>query len=274
MAKDRSGWKGGRFSVDYETGSIYRGLRDWQRWTGESFNYYRFEYDWSSVDSVYGEADSPLGRVYFGPNLIPALHIMHTEVNNESNEDGFYENSTIHVTLSYNQLTRLGLTRMDIETKNYLKDRFVYKTRVFRVTTMEILGKIQERDIIVAIDATQVKPEEMANDKQFSMYAFPHDSNYASRWNLNTAVVDPSVSGQGVYPLGYTGHSNPASLSHQLHQISPSLINPGDQTQSYYGYGQGLYGAEGYGGGPITIYYLYGDGPYGAGGYGGGPITS
>lgn len=252
MSKDRSGWKGGRFSVDYETGSIYRGLRDWQRWTGESFNYYRFQYDQSSVDPVYGEADSPLGRIYFGPNLIPALHINHTTVSNESSEDGFYYNSTIHVTLSYNQLTRLGLTRMDVNTQNYLKDRFVYKTRVFRVTQLEVLGKIQERDIIVSIEATQVKPEEMVNDKQFSMYAFPHDNNYANRWNLNTAINDPYNSGKGVYPLAFSGHSPTTAISHQLKQISPSLANPGNITSPYYGYGEGLYGAEGYGGGPIT----------------------
>lgn len=223
----RIGWKGGRFSVDFETSEIYKGLRDWQRWTGDFVYYFRFQYDQSSNDAVYGEADAPMGRVYFGPNNVPALHVLHTEGENDNSEDGFYYNDNAHVTLSFDQLKRLGLTRMDIDTANYLKDRFVYDNKVFRVTKVEIMGQIQQRDIIVSIDATQVKPDEMVNDLQFAMYATPQlnntADNFETRWNLNNATYDPYNTGQGVFPLGYNGPASPADISKQLKQVMPTL---------------------------------------------------
>lgn len=247
----RVGWKGGRFSVDYETAEIYGGLRDWQRWTGDSIYYFRFQYDQSTKDPVYGEADSPLGKVYFGPNIVPALHVIHRQ-HNESSENGFYYNDTTHITLSFDQIKRMGLNRMDLNTQNYMKDRFVYDTKVFRVTNIEVLGQIQQRDIIVTMDATQVKPDEMVNDKQFSQYATPNDKQFSQRWSLNDTTYDPYASGRGVFPLGYSGHSSPNSLSKQLKQITPSLNNPTQATALPYVYGEGFYGFEGYGGGPIT----------------------
>lgn len=256
MAQDRAGWKGGRFSVNYETASIYGGLRDWQRWTGDQIYYYRFQYEQSNVDPVYGEAEPPMGRVYFGPNLIPALHVIHTEGDNDNTERGFYSNDRAHVTLSFDELKRLGLDRMDINTQNYLKDRFVYDGKVFRVTNFQILGQVQQKDIIVAIDATQVKPDELVNDLQFAQYATPMDhnsaDNFGQRLNLNVANYDPYVTGNQVFPLSYTGQGSYTNMSNQLKQIVPTLNpNPFDQYPAL-GYGQGTYGQGGYGGGPIT----------------------
>jgi hypothetical protein len=230
MAQDRAGWKGGRFSVDFETASIYGGLRDWQRWTGDQVYYFRFAYDQSSVDPVYGEADSPLGRIYFGPMNVPALHVIHIEGDNDNSEDGFYYNDRAHITLSFDQLKKLGLNKMDINTSNYLKDRFVYDTKVFRVTSVQVLGQIQQRDIIVAIDATQVKPDEMVNDIQFAQYAIPTDARSAAafeqQWNLNNATYDPYNSGHGsAYPLDYKVPEPVSGMSKELRQVIPSLNN-------------------------------------------------
>lgn len=253
--QDRAGWKGGRFSVDFETSSIYGGLRDWQRWTGDTIYYYRFSFDQSTVDPTYGESTAPLGRVYFGPNLIPALHVVHIEGDNDNTEDGFYFNDRAHVTLSFDQLKRLGLDRMDINTQNYLKDRLVYDGKVFRVTSFQILGQIQQKDIIVAIDATEVKPDEMVNDVQFSQYATPHiaqsGDNFSQRWNVNVATYDPYNAGQNVFPLNYKAPSPAQDFARQLKQIRPQLSGAYSQYPTV-GYGQGLYGQGGYGGGPPT----------------------
>lgn len=248
----RIGWKGGRFSVDWETSEIYKGLRDWQRWTGDSVYYYRFAYDQSSVDPVYGEADSANGRVYFGPNLIPALHVIHFEGDNDNTLEGFYYNDRAHVTLSFDQLKRTGLDRMDLNTQNYLKDRFVYDTKVFRVTSVQILGQIQQKDIIVAIDATQVKPDEMVNDLQFAQYATPNDKQFSQRQSLNDAVYDPYNSGRGVFPLDYTKAEPASAMSKALQQVSPSLRSAPYDFPETHGYGEGFYGEAGYGGGPVT----------------------
>src|SRR6266404_9368799 len=169
----RIGWKGGRFNVDYETSEIYRGLRDWQRWTGDHVNYYRFEYDQSSTDPVYQEADSSNGRIYFGPNLIPALHVIHVEGDNENTVQGFNYNDEAHVTLSFDMVKKLGIGELNLatQTQDYLKDRFEYRGKIYRVTNIQILGQLQRKPIIIAIDGTQVKPDEMVNDLQFAKYA-------------------------------------------------------------------------------------------------------
>ena len=249
----RIGWKGGRFSVDWETSEIYKGLRDWQRWTGDQIYYYRFAYDQSSVDPVYREANAPLGRIYFGPNIIPALHVIHIEGDNDNSEDGFYYNDRAHVTLSFDQVKRMGLDRMDLNTQNYLKDRIVYDDKVFRVTGFQVLGQIQQRDIIVAIDATQVKPDEMVNDVQFAQYAIPNDKQFSQRLSLNDSVYDPYNSGRGVFPLGHDKPAPTSAMSKALKQVTPNLRKPPNFNPfPYLGYGEGQYGQGGYGGGPVS----------------------
>ena len=171
----RIGWKGGRFNVDYETQEIYKGLRDWQRWTGDQAEYFRFAYDQSDKDPVYGEATGPYGRVFFGPLLIPALHVVHTESAVEEMPEGFTYHDKVHVTCSFDMLKRTGLELMDIQTQNYLKDRIIYDGKVFRVYNVQILGQIQQKDIIVTFDGTQLKPEDMMNDRQFAQYATKPD---------------------------------------------------------------------------------------------------
>jgi hypothetical protein len=245
----RIGWKGGRFSVDFETSEIYRGLRDWQRWTGDQIYYYRFAYDQSNRDPVYGEATGPLGRVYFGPNNIPALHVVHIEGDNDNTEQGFYYNDRAHVTLSFDQIKRLGLDKVDLNTQNYLKDRFVYDTKVFRVTSVQVLGQIQQKDIIVGIDATQVKPDEMVNDVQFAQYATPNDLQFSQRWSLNDSQYNPYNNGHGIFPMDYQIENGTSQLSHLVNQVTPSLRSP-----AYVippgpgGYGDGQYGSGPYGG--------------------------
>jgi hypothetical protein len=65
----------------------------------------------------------------------------------------------------------VGLTRLDIEHQNFLKDRILYDDRIFRISSIEILGQIQERDIIVSIACTEVKPDELVNDPQFKKWS-------------------------------------------------------------------------------------------------------
>jgi hypothetical protein len=246
--QDRSGKSGGRFSVDFETASIYGGLRDWQRWTGDEINYFRFAYDQSNNDPVYGEATGPLGRVYFGPNLLPALHVIHIEGDNDNTENGFYYNDRAHVTLSFDQLKRSGLNKLDLNTQNYLKDRFVYDTKVFRVTSVQVLGQIQQKDIIVTIDATQVKPDEMVNDVQFAQYSTPNDKQFSERLSLNEATYDPYNSGRGVFPLSYAVTNSTSPMTKLVNQVTPSLRSPAYVVPTTGSFGEGQYGAGPYGG--------------------------
>lgn len=247
----RIGWKGGRFSVDYETSEIYRGLRDWQRWTGDYVEYYRFQVDNSTQDSVYGEAQPPYGKEYFGPITLPALHVIHVEGDNQNTDQGFYTNDSAHVTFSFDQIKKLGMDKMDLNNQNYLKDRLVYDTKVFRVTSMQILGQIQRKDIIVALDATQVKPDEMVNDYMFAQYVTPNDNQFSQRLSLTDALYDAYNNGHGIFPLG-PDTTVAGALNRQRMQVIPTLVNPSLRVPLDLGYGEGFYNEAGYGGGPVT----------------------
>lgn len=219
------GWKGGRFNVDYETAEIYEGLRDWQRWTGDKLNYFKFIYDQSDVDPVYGEAEGPNGRIYFGPTSIPALHVIHIEGDNQNREEGFYYNDEVHATLSYDQINRLGIGRGNLatQTQTYLKDRVEYRGKVYRVTNVQILGQIQRKPIVITIDATQLRPEELVNDIQFAQYV-----------NVDQLT--------GVTSYSQTVIDN-QSLHKEMQQVLPSWNVP----YPVGGYGSGLYGDDFYG---------------------------
>lgn len=221
----RIGWKGGRFSVDYETDDIYKGLRDWQRWTGDKVNYFRFIYDQSNVDPVYGEATGPNGRVYFGPNLIPALHVIHVEGDNQNTENGFYYNDELHITLSFDQINRMGIGRTNIitQTNTYLKDRVEYRGKIYRVTNVQILGQIQRKPIIITVDATQLRPDEMVNDVQFAQ--FVNVDKISGVVNYNQTAIDA------------------LSLHREMQQVLPVLNNPNPTDGFGAGnYGDGIYG--------------------------------
>jgi hypothetical protein len=224
----RIGWKGGRFNVDFETAEIYSGLRDWQRWTGDHVNYYRFYYDESTRDPVYGEASGPLGRIYFGPNIVPALHVIHVEGDNQDTVQGFNYNDSAHVTLSFDQVHRMGIGDLDIatETQDYLRDRFEYRGKIYRVTNIQILGQIQRKPIVITIDGSQIRPNEMVNDLQFSQYA----------------------NGWGTFPDGYDAtkvKSN--SMTNQIQQFLPALLSDPAFSPEDDGYGEDEYGAQEYG---------------------------
>jgi hypothetical protein len=162
--------KRGRFNVNYETNEINSGLKSWGfSNVGDTVDWYRFRADLSEVHDVYDEGTG-VGRVYDGPISIPVLHATHSEGANEDTDIGFYFTDDLHVTASYAVMRAAGFIDLDQNTYKYLKDRFVYDGKVFRVLHIQVLDQIQQRDIIVGIDASHVKPDEMVNDQQFARW--------------------------------------------------------------------------------------------------------
>lgn len=167
----RLDWKRGRFDTDFETNEINNALRGHQAsQIGDTVQYWRFDRVNSEINDVYDEGFGA-GRVYRPPVELPCLHVTHDEGGGEANNTGFYWNDNIYISCSYEQFTRTGLTEADVHHQGYLRDRILYDGLVFRVTDMHVVGQIQQRDLIVSIEGTQVKPDEMANDPQFVDYA-------------------------------------------------------------------------------------------------------
>lgn len=167
----RVDFKRGRFTVGAETRSIEKGLRGYQTVAGDFVDYYVFHYELSTTDPVYDEATSA-GRVFHGPFSVPVLHVIHTQGDDRAGgTQGFYTSDTLQVTAGWRQLARVGLTRTDVRTNHYLRDRLVYDEKVFRINKMTALGQIKRADLIVEIEGTQLKPDELVDDAQFAVYA-------------------------------------------------------------------------------------------------------
>jgi hypothetical protein len=167
----RVDFKRGRFTMGAETRSIMAGLRGYQSIAGDYLQYWRFDHEDSVEDPVYEEGTGT-GKKYFGPMTVPALHVIHTQGDNQAgSSQGFYTNDTLSATVSFQQFSRTGLQRADIRTNNYLRDRVVYDEKVFRLVQIMALGQIERQDLILAMSATQVKADELVDDPQFAAYA-------------------------------------------------------------------------------------------------------
>lgn len=166
----RLDWEAGRFTVDAESKEIADAMRGWQSAYGDTVEYYRYWMEETEVNDIWDEA-SGQGRVWHTPDEIEVLHATHVEGQAETREQGLYYNDTLYATASFDQLRKLGMTEMDLQAQTYLRDRIVYDYRVFQVTRIQVMGQIQRRDLVVSIEGTQVKPDEMMNDRGFEKYA-------------------------------------------------------------------------------------------------------
>lgn len=162
----------GRFNADFETREISEALRGWQTEFGDSVLYYRYWGEQSQMDNIWDEATAA-GRTWHPPSEVPALHVTHVEGGDEDRAQGQYYNDTLYMTCTFEALKRIGFTELDLTYQSYLNDRIVYDYRVFRVTRLQVMGQIQRRDVIVSIEGSQVKPDEMLNDVGFEVFANP-----------------------------------------------------------------------------------------------------
>jgi len=167
----RLDFKRGRFTIGAETRSIEKGLRGYQGIAGDQILYYRFHRELSVEDPVYDEGAS-VGRVFHGPFSVPVLHVVHRQGDDRAGgTQGFYTVDSLQVTAGFRQLARVGLSRTDVRTNGYLRDRIVYDEKVWAITQMLALGQVRRADLVVAISATQMKADELVDDAQFAAYA-------------------------------------------------------------------------------------------------------
>lgn len=166
----RLDWESGRFTADYETNQMQSVLRGWQSEFGDSVLWYRYWMEQSQEHDIFDEATAA-GRLYHPPAEVPMLHATHVEGGAEDRREGWYYNDDFYGTASFDQLTKIGMTELDLAHQSYIRDRIVYDYRVFRVVRISVTGQIQKRDIMVSVEGTEVKPDEMVNDPQFRMFA-------------------------------------------------------------------------------------------------------
>jgi hypothetical protein len=168
--------KRGRFNNDQATDSILKGLRGYAENNGDWLWYYRFDPLATVMDDVYDEATDG-GLKYKPPVRMQCLHVTHVEGGNEDSDLGFYYNDDLDATIAFDLFLQAGMVLADIETGNYIKDRVVYDRKLFAVKQLAVQGQVQQRDIIIGLSATQVKPDELVNDTQFAKWSLggPND---------------------------------------------------------------------------------------------------
>jgi len=166
----RLDWKRGRMNADNETDRMYKAMRGWRDVSGDWLDYYHFNEAATITDPIYDEAIGE-GRVYFPPVRLPVLHVIHIQGENENTDTGFYYNDTLSATIAFDQFTGVGMDYAEIETGDYLNDRVYYNQKIFRVLQLSLEGKIQQRNVIVALYATQMKPDELVDDQLFNQWS-------------------------------------------------------------------------------------------------------
>jgi len=173
--------KKGRFDVEYESDEIDGALHGYQGIYGQSVLYYKYLKDSSQFHDVYGEPTGS-GRIFQSPEAIPVLSVVREEGSAEQLDGGLYWTDTLHLSASFAQLTKAGLTQLDIVHGRYLNDRLGYDGRIWKVTRIAILGQITKRDFIVGVDAVQMKGADLTEDPQFADWA-----------NVNVDIGDGST---------------------------------------------------------------------------------
>jgi hypothetical protein len=162
--------KRGRLNTDQATDKILSAMRGYAENQGDWITYYRFDELSTIVDDVYDEAVGN-GLIFHPPVRMQCLHVTHVEGGNENSDRGFYYNDDLDARIGFDLFLQAGMTLADIATGNYLKDRVLYDRKLFRVTQLAVEGQVQQRDMIVGLSATQLKPDELVNDVQFAVWS-------------------------------------------------------------------------------------------------------
>ncbi|WP_274032547.1 hypothetical protein [Streptomyces sp. MMBL 11-1] len=181
--------------MNTETTLIHRALRGWQNRTGDSVTYWRFRRDESDMHDVYDEATG-VGRVFYGKWQLPALHVTHVESANEDPRDaGLYITDTLRVVLEFDQLTKFGLSEMDIKHGSFQRDRIAYDNALYAVQRVNVLGQIRRRDVVVVIEAQQIKSDELVNDPLFANYLIDPSQHPVPAELMAQTVIHPPEEG-------------------------------------------------------------------------------
>lgn len=160
----------GKATSDFETTRIYEAQRGWEKNYGDTVLYFPFDRSKTTFDDVYDEVTGP-GRVYKTAVQLACQHVTVVPGPQEWDSQGAYQSNALRAVCSYEIFTRSGMVLADIHTERYTFDRIVYKDKVYRVTRIDEEGQIQERPTVVAIDANQLRPDELIEDLSWKDYA-------------------------------------------------------------------------------------------------------
>jgi hypothetical protein len=182
----------GRFNIDYEAKRIYEGIKeDLQHPVGVEVSWFRWNEQWAEdnavtvKDPIYDVSNSGFlkGRRWVVPFSMPAISAQLVRGSNEMNERGFYVVDTLHISLNVGDVERMVPTMLT-DSESHIKDRIVYRGKVFTPTRVLPRGHFGYRWSVVTIECLQVNSDELVNDPQFQYYALKGTQDMRPRAEL------------------------------------------------------------------------------------------
>lgn len=170
----------GRFTIDYEAGSIWEGIRDelaspvgvevdWWTWNAD------FDVD-EVVDDIYDVSRYEVGkgRTWNSPIKVSVVTAQIVQGTITQNDRGFYNTDTLRVVVNAEDAVR-RFPDILANPDAHIKDRIVFRNEVFRPIRVFPRGHMEYKFAVVTLDCVQVNPEELVNDPQFQVYSEASD---------------------------------------------------------------------------------------------------
>lgn len=162
---------GGRFLIPWEQKDIFRGIdAELRAPVGQHVEWIRFDYKSSRTDEIYDVADRRIGRQWMEPLRIPAYAAFIYQGQSSHNDRGFYNTDILRVSVAMNLMEEV-FPELVWEPDAHIKDRVLYRGKVFVPTRTYLRGLLRNSHTIFTIDANQVNPEEYVNDPQLLDWA-------------------------------------------------------------------------------------------------------
>jgi hypothetical protein len=155
---------GGRFTIPWEQKEIFRGIDGELRAPiGHHVQWVLFDEEASGKDAIYDVADHVTGRRWKEPIRVPAYAAFVYQGATIHNDRGFYNTDILRVSIAMNVMEEL-IPEVVWSPDPHIKDRVLYRGRVFIPTRFYLKGLLRDSYTIMTIDANQVNEEERVND--------------------------------------------------------------------------------------------------------------
>ena len=150
-------------SIRREIRSINKGIKSYQRETGETVIWFEFDALGTTKDPVYDEGAS---RKWKPGKPVPVVFAYFQEAPETPNPEGFYMVNTIHFTVLLDTLRKSGISNPE-DTAKHMHDRFSFNGNTYSIDRYQKQGLVHGTWLTVAVDGHQVKPDDIVNDEDF-----------------------------------------------------------------------------------------------------------
>jgi len=150
--------------VSWEHQDIFKGIDgDLRAPVGHHVRWVEYDDEASNMDDIYDVADHVIGRVWKPPVRIPAYAAFIFQGVSMHNDRGFYNTDVLRVSAAIDVVERV-FPELVWEPDKHIKDRVLYRGRVFIPTQINLRGLLRNTHTIFTVEANEVNEEEHVND--------------------------------------------------------------------------------------------------------------